>query len=77
MSIVREHHKPQPIVCPIKALFTQKRFRLKTQTFLYRYTFRLHENGDNAHEHVFTSKTLSKVETFKNDNFLASCKQRK
>ena len=34
------------------------------QAFLYGCTFCLHEDNENAHENVFSSKMLSKVETF-------------
>ena len=37
------------------------RLCLKMQTFLYRYTFCLHENGEKAHENVFTSKCVNSI----------------
>ena len=54
---------------------TRKRFRLKTLTFLYGYTFRLHENGKNVHENVLTSKMLLKGETFENARNEKQCKR--
>ena len=68
------HFEPAPSLT--KATFTRKRFRPNTQTFLYGSTFRLHENGENAHKNVFTSKTLSKVETFENATKEMQCKCR-
>ena len=53
----------------VSGIVYTKTFSTENANFLYRYTFRLHENGENAHENVFTSKTLSKVETFKTTTF--------
>ena len=63
-----------------KAPFTRKHFRLKTQTFFtdtrFVYT-KMVKTRTKTHENVFTSKTLSQVETFENATNETQCKRRK
>lgn len=45
-------------------------FWSKTATFLCGCIFRVHRNDKNTRENVFSFKTLWKMETFRNDNFV-------
>ena len=48
-------------VLGIKAMFTRRRFRWKTQLSLSVYAYRLHVNGKNGERKRIVLKTLTKV----------------
>ena len=50
-------------------MFTRKRFRLKTQTFLYGYMFRLHENGEKRTKTFSVRKRYPKWKLLKMTTF--------